>query len=335
MREMKSSLPYLSPSSFKMAEQKPDEFYIEYLSGMPRSARVSSLPMSLGSAVDARIKEKLYKEFVSEQKNEYSFDYMFERIDSPDKEVTRKDSLYLFEKYIKCGAFADLVIELNQGLKGSLNFQFKLTTEIKDIEIGDSDGEPLRLSGWPDLMFSILINGSIFRVIYDWKVNGYYSAYSTSPIMYYNKCRYVDGSKLPESHKGFKRSSSIDSLLLHDGPVPDADWRDQLTIYSWMSGNGIEEECVHGIEQITGSGSKLRMTSARYYDNDKNYKVNLLSRLRTVWKNCNDGHFFKNLSKEDNDRKCELLDMRARLPDKGMNWEEKMNTEELMRKLDV
>ena len=335
-------IKYFSPTSFKLASTDLEAFFKKYLSGLPRIDNFNQTKeMALGSAFDSRVKAHLYKELIGSGP---TFDDLL-KCDAGLRDLAVKDSQYLFDLYIRSGTLADLVYELNQGLKGSLTFEFKMTAEIPKMELGFS-GPPLQISGKPDLHFVVTILeprneieeqltlkhffGAI-PIIHDWKVNGFYSEYPTSPIKNFYKVRENKGlnrddpstwgSWTSKAHKEFtpvKFFTERANLVAHCQPLHDEEWLIQLTMYAWMCGVSIGGKCLHGIEQVLGNPNKVRFASARFLGPSADYQQELIAKLYKYWEIIHSDHIFRDLSYEDSKRRCEMLTLTAQREMQGL-----------------
>lgn len=298
-------LPYLSPTSISIFLNDQEKFYLEYMTGVPRQ-HVQTRPMALGSAFDARFKAYLYKELLGDNP-EYSFEALFEKqVTEAQRVAVLGDSQFLWDGYVKSGALADFLTEVNAGLTRSIRFEFKMT---QPITIGDKH---VVLHGRPDISFIIHHNEPII-VVPDIKVNGYYSKMSPSPIKFYHKARSVNGSY--KSHSDYQPGLEL-PIRYHAGHTLvdcNIEWATQLTIYGWLLGAEVGSRFVQGIEQIVGNGDKLRYASARFLSPDAAWQHSLYEKCCKIWEIVNSDHFFRELSFDDSRRRCELLDLRARM----------------------
>jgi hypothetical protein len=180
--------------------------------------------MALGSAFDARVKAKLYPLFYSDNP-EYHFEHLFEtQVEPHVRDDVYGLSKWLMDGYILSGAFDLLVRELED----------HMAPPRFEVGIGrDVNGVPVY--GKPDLYF---INKLGIKVIYDWKVNGVFSKYSTSPMKGYTWCWDIRKDDIVR-HKTCSLGNwhGIDINTTFSLNECNAKWADQLLMYSWLMGN--------------------------------------------------------------------------------------------------
>ena len=173
-------------------------------------------------------------------------------------------------------------------------------------------------------------------VVHDFKVNGYCSKYTTSPCRSYMRCRdgylTVKPSKSHDTeHREFLAYQHGD-LTINTTYLEAANtaWADQLSLYGWALGERIgDENVVLSIHQIvakpTGGRPQLRVASYRARV-QASYQHQLADRLSRCWNSIADGHIFLDLSREDSDARCEVLDETAvGLQSDGSSREEYFN----------
>jgi len=125
----------------------------------------------------------------------------------------------------------------------------------------------------------------------------------------------VDGTWYPSIHKKcdleiFKGIAINTAMHLEDG---DKNWADQLSIYSWLLGEPIgSEEIIFGIDQVCGPRESLRFATHRLRVTPE-YQYNLFELIKDIWRSIQEGRIFKDLTVEENIRRCELLEARAKL----------------------
>ena len=95
-------------------------------------------------------------------------------------------------------------------------------------------------------------------------------------------------------------------------------YADQLCLYAWLLGETPgSENVVLGIEEFTAKPSKkegvppqLRFSRHRALCK-KEYQLALIKRIQVAWERITSGHYFPEMSREDSDKRCELLDEAA------------------------
>ena len=288
---------YLSPSAIKTFENDIEDYAVKYLltNRPPRAPQTE--PMSVGSAFDAYAKSYLHYALFGHYgaDGEYEKDTIFEnQVEEHVRDWAREAGEVCFEGYKKCGALRDLLRELEKAV-GPPRFEFDVTDYVSDVP----------LLGKPDIYF---VNHEGVRVVYDWKVNGYCSSRNTSPMKGYVCCRdLARGSSYP--HKDavlapFKGVTINCMMHLEDG---NAEWADQLSIYSWLLGEPVGgENVVFGIDQITGPGCS-RITSHRLRIKPE-WQYRQMERIVQIWQILESGHIFRDLSREESDNKLKILE---------------------------
>jgi hypothetical protein len=226
--------------------------------------------MALGSSFDARVNAKLYPLFYSDNP-EYHFEHLFEtQVEPHVRDDVYGLSKWLMDGYILSGAFDLLVRELED----------HMAPPRFEVGIGrDVNGVPVY--GKPDLYF---INKLGIKVIYDWKVNGVFSKYSTSPMKGYTWCWDIRKDDIVR-HKTCSLGNwhGIDINTTFSLNECNAKWADQLLMYSWLMGNTPgSTRAVFGIEQLVGNPNKLRICRHRLRATYE-YQQQLCDRLQFMW----------------------------------------------------
>jgi len=308
---------YISPTSLKTWESNRDEYYLKYLAEVRAPRLPQTRPMSVGSAFDAIVKSHLHWQLFGNygKDNAYEPAAIFEKqVEPHNRDWAKEAGQHVFEVYHGCGALADLFLELG-GAVSDPRFEFDLLGEL-ETEIG---GVPIM--GKPDIYF---MNGEGGRVIDDWKVNGYCSKSTISPMPGYVMCR--DGwppsekkpsarnrmphkDCVPELYKGIKINAQ---QYLEDR---NEDWATQLSIYAWLLGEEVgSQDLIVGVDQICGQPGPerpwLRVASHRMkvgFD----FQINLRTRLAMAWHAITEGHIFESLSRQESQERCQELEEQA------------------------
>lgn len=314
---------YLSPSSISVFGKNREEFYLRYLADNRPMRAPQTRPMSVGSAFDAFIKSYLYKKYYGNEgpDGRYNRDQIFEsQVEEHNRDWARSAGEYVFKKYVRSGALADLLLELDASASPP-RFEFELTGRIET-----PSGIWVPLLGKPDIFF---ISKKGARVIYDWKVNGFVSQANQSPTKGFLLIR--DGwsaldKRKPSRGNGMQhkdcvmvdfRGIRVNGILKLEECNPD--WARQLSIYAWLLGEPPgSENLVIGIDQIVGSEPDpnhpvvpgypwLRIAQHRSLVS-QNYQLYLLNVIDEIWTAIESGHIFTDRSKEESDAKCVELD---------------------------
>jgi hypothetical protein len=245
----------------------------------------------------------------------YSFENLFEtQVEPQNRDFALNAGKHCFDCYIHSGAYSDLIDDLEQS-KYEPQFEFTLEGEIERVP----------LIGKPDLRY---IHWTDADIIFDWKVNGYCSKGNTSPAKLYSMVKDGQDGKpsrnngqahpdfVPFNYNGFK----IGSHYLED---VNKDWGTQLSIYSWLLGESIgSEDFIVRIDQLcckeNKNGNPFLRVANQYARISKDFQVTLLTRLQDCWRVINSGHIFQELTLEESEEKCELLDQMATIQDQSL-----------------
>ena len=305
-------LEYLSPTQLKLYREARDEYYLRYLADTKPPRFAQTQPMSIGSAFDAYVKSHVHTQLFGVGRNkgsEYEFNTIFEKQVEPQHRIWgREHGAYVFKMYQSTGALADLFVQLKQAI-GEPRFEFELRGEVRGV---DKTIDGVVFMGKPDIYFTNHENNGI---IFDWKVNGYCSNWPTSPKPGY--IRIMPGWSMHKdcdrkSHKGL----IINSATTLD--VVEAEWAAQLSIYSWLCGEEVGAQFVTAIDQVVCNtkGLSLAWPELRFAQHRLTVKESFQSELfyvaKELWDSVKNNHYFFDLSKEESDGRCALLDGKAK-----------------------
>jgi hypothetical protein len=300
---------YLSPSQLGLFESNLDEYYLQHLSEVRAPKTPQTNYMAIGSAYDAYVKASMFEVIFGKGSDpRFEFDQLFiDQVEEHNRDWAKENGLYIFESYKTSGAYDEL-LKMVQASDCEPNFETKIS--------GTVDGIPLL--GKPDLRF--IYKG--IHIIFDWKTNGYCSKSATSPAKNYRICR--DGFTGEKPTKGTNESHrayipvNYKGIEIHNGYLEEinSDWADQLSIYSWILGEPIgTESVVFAIDQLVAKPKPdqkplIRVASFRARIS-KLYQQILIGRVDDAWNRITTGHIFKELTKEENDEHCTILDQQA------------------------
>lgn len=302
---------FLSPSSLSKFESDRTTFYERYISPVKRQRPPQEDYMAMGSGFDARVKSAIHTAIFGEgatKGSDYEFETLFEgQVEPHVRDVVGERSLDLFNQYVESGAYGELLGDIVKS-----PFAPEMEFEAK----GEIEGVPLL--GKPDLRY---ITEDHLHVIADWKVNGSMSKTGASPVQGYKRCLDYGSNTHGKSHKKYKalqfKGSEINQAYLEEF---DADWADQLAIYSWLLGEPIGgEDFVIRMEQVACRPVKDRaLPRAKFACHvariSKAHQERLLARIKMCWATVVSGHIFTDLSREESDAMCEMLDGKANTP---------------------
>ena len=305
----------LSPTSLQLFESDREQFYLKYLSDNKPPKEPQSDAMVVGSSFDAFVKCALHQHLFNNDGNgAYDLQTLFK------KQVSNKElrpwaweaGKYAFDCYRTWGCYDELLRELEQSEEDP-RFEFELTGLVGDVP----------MVGYPDMWYKLKV-----QVVLDWKVNGFCSKHSQSPKKFYQSCRDcwgedrakpTRGGGEPKPHKKYEEfhhlGHKIGGHFLHE---TDRKWADQITTYSWLLGVQVgDEDMVAAIDQLACKPSPdpkanrwplIRVAQHRCRIS-KSWQQALFERLHASWNTIQSGHIFDDLSKEDSDSRCEVLDM--------------------------
>jgi hypothetical protein len=304
---------YMSPTSLKMWMTDRKQYFMNYLAD-PRPPRPpQTVPMAVGSAFDAYVKSFIVQKLNGSVDPAFEFTTIFEtQVETQNRDRALADGKHVFEHYQKCGALQDIIIDL-EGAVGRPRFETAIEGFVSSVSIAIGD---VPMLGKPDIYFLTKKGG---RVIFDWKVNGYYSARAISPSPGYTRIRTLDaesGRSHPKAmvmdHNGLKISAS------HPLCGVNKDWAAQLAIYAWLLGEDVGSNFIVAIDQIACGpdnvgGKHMRVAQHRSIVSEGFQKATFEA-AHKAWYQLQTGHIFDDLSREDSDRQCELLQRMAEVP---------------------
>jgi hypothetical protein len=304
----------LSPTSLNIFETDRELFYTKYLSDAKPEWEPQSPAMAVGSSFDAFVKCALHQHlFGNDGDGEYDLRSLFEKqVNNEEiREWAWRAGKYAFDCYRTWGCYDDLLKELEQSEEDP-RFEFELHGEIEGVPV----------VGKPDMWYKRNV-----QVVLDWKVMGFCSKHSQSPKKFYKSCRDCWGSDRakptrgggdPKPHKNYEEidhyGHKIGKHFLED---VDKKWADQIALYSWLLGVEIgDEDMVTCIDQLACKPSPdeesreplIRVAQHRCRIS-KEWQEKLLARLTNCWETLQSGHIFDDMSREESDARCEVLDM--------------------------
>jgi len=304
---------YLSPTSIKMWEANRDQFYLYYLSDLKPARDPQTPPMAVGSAFDAYVKSFLVERLLG-KRPEFEFKTIFEaQVEPHNRDEALGAGKAVFDFYSRCGALSDILLDL-QGCIGQPKFEASIEGYISPISGLHGD---VPLLGKPDIFF-LTKNGA--RVIFDWKVNGYYSKQGISPHKWYARIR--PGG---ECHKDCWGSVHRDQGIMlcghkeHSLCRVEPDWSAQCSIYAWLLGESVGSDFIVAIDQIAcrqgGMGMIPSMRVAQHRSRiTPEFQEALYRRAHYIWYQIQTGHIFDNLPRASSDARCKMLDEVSQQP---------------------
>jgi len=326
MRQLKG----LSPTSLHLWESDRDEFYLKYLADYKRPNPGQTDAMSVGSAFDAYVKAALHWGVYGHDANgEFTEENLLRvQVDPVCLPFARRAGDYCFKCYVRSGCFHELLRDL-QASEVDPRFEFTLN--------GEAGGVPL--TGKPDCWWKRGVQKTL-----DWKVEGYCSAYPTSPRKLYKACRdtweptelikATRGGGQPKPHKDYSEIDHYGNKIgAHWLEEVEKKWADQIAIYSWMLGMSVgDEETITCIDQLACKPNPLQETTEeRLFPLIRvaqhrcrisgEWQRALLERLQSCWLAIQSGYIFDDVSEDESKQRCEMLDMQKPLDPDDENTE--------------
>lgn len=319
---------YLSPTSIAKWETSVEEFYLYYLTDNRPPREPQTQPMSIGSAFDAFVKSYLHEKLFGQthkDSNRFGRKALFEaQVEPQHRSWAWTNGAYVFEMYKKSGALLDLLTDLNAAQE-SPRFEFEVTGVVNGYREGVSrsfgvagpgtDGsEPsgrLTLLGKPDVAY---VNKAGRHVILDWKVNGYCSRYSVSPMQGYVRVRGSDGRT--QGHHARCSPFELDGITINIAAKLEdfnKDWARQLAIYAWLMEEPIGGDFVIAVDQLVCKPSGPTRVAEHRCRIGIDFQQRMFDKALEIWEIVHSDHIFRNLTLEESKGRCALLDRQAEL----------------------
>ena len=293
----------LSHSGFALWESNPDEFYLKYLSEKRAPRIPQERPAAAGSSFDAYVKAHLQHDLGLGLLPNLLGHYYESQVEPQNRDWALPIGAYIFDCYKISGFYDDLLNILKPA--NNPRFEFSVEAEINGVPF----------NGKPDLGFD---TAQGIAVVHDWKCNGMCSKSAVSPHKSYMKCRDGFVGKQTKSHdtehKEFLGINHMDltintTYLEHANPK----WADQLSLYGWALGEKIgDEDVVLSIHQIVAKpipNERPQLRVAQYRARvTAAYQQELARRFRRCWDAITSGHIFLDMSREDSDARCAILE---------------------------
>lgn len=304
---------YLSPTSIGIWEKNREQFYLYYLceARTPRDPQTDA--MAVGSAFDARVKSWLVERLLG-KRPQFEFTSLFEaQVEQHNRDKALAAGNEVFDAYVKQGALADLLLDL-EGCIGEPRFEASLEAPVSMSGMfGD-----VPLLGKPDIYFITKLGA---RIIFDWKVNGYYSPKPVSPKPGYVRQRTADHRTNGRSHDKAMviTVNGIKVSVNHPLCSVETGWAAQLSIYAWLLGEPIGSQFIAAIDQIAVAKDNVfdtrdfRIAQHRSVVTEK-FQTDLYKKAHAIWHQIKSGHIFEDRPREESDKQCRLLDEMAEMP---------------------
>lgn len=301
-------LEYLSPTAIATFYSDLELFYINYLSEEKSPRSPQTLPMSIGSALDAYAKSYMHEVIFGKGADpRFDLQTLFEeQVEPQNRDWAWVHGKHVFDVYKNSGALADLILELQNGI-GEPKFEI----EIKGVVSTQRHVNGVVFLGKPDVFFR---NQEGHSVILDFKVNGYCGKRPHTPMPGYVRCR---GHMVSGPHKDAKLVKHKGMRINEAHNLNDLDdkWAAQLAIYGWLSGEEVGADFVTAIDQFSCSPSGGEFPNIRIAEHrlrvSSDFQWVTYGRAQRIMEIVNSGYIFRSLTLEQSQEKCALLDKRS------------------------
>jgi hypothetical protein len=314
----------LSYSSYSLHDKDPEEFFVRYLASTKAPRLPQETFMSVGSSFDAYVKAGLHAAvFGPGTDPNFEFDKLFtDQVEEHNRDWAMEAGKYVFESYKLTGAYDELLTLLLKSIEPP-RFESRIDGFVGHVPF----------TGKPDLRFMLqLYDCEPVRVILDWKVKGFCSKYGASPSQGYALCRdgydavalKIDATKKNPEGKQSKSHGTPHNKYLeynHRGltinqafmETCNDEYADQVSCYGWLLGETPgDENVVVWIDEIVsryveGANPLLRVANHRARVS-RSHQLALKAKITGCWDAITAGHIFRDLSLEDSQNRCEVLE---------------------------
>lgn len=302
---------HFSPTSYALWRGDQQEYYRRYLSTRRFEKELQSLPMAIGSAFDWLVKAHLNACLGPKLGAKGELGALEKQVEAHNLPEARTLGEAVMKAYTDSGALDALKREI----VSEARFEFGITgrfgiQERALLETAERDTEcavpGLFLNGRPDGFFYTRAahNTPLVAVIHDWKVNSWQAA-QKSPDPGFIAVHDVTG-KVAGPHKD-AYVAYHEGLKVNKSKAVNAEWRMQLSIYSWVLGVPIGTTIVGSIDQVIGPSFKPRVAKHRFIiDGDSQWK--LFDDICTAWSIVNSDWIFRDCSEEESVARCTMLE---------------------------
>lgn len=287
---------YLSYSAFTLFEKDPEKYYLRYMTKNKPPRDPQNHHMAVGSAIDAFIKAELYKRTVNKGDPAFELRTLFEQqVESQHRDMAWEAGKVLMNVYEKLGGLSNL-LSCMKGCVGEPKFEKEIVGPVGGVTI----------LGRPDVHY---IHKMGCRIVHDFKAQGYWAQTKAQPKPGY--LRILPGGKaskdcMPYMHKGFEINATKPMN------VAFLDWAEQLTMYAWTLGEEVGSDFVLTIDHFCcdreGGAHRLAWYSGLC---NSTWQREFHARLKKAWDHIQKGHVFMDVSKDENDMRCAMLDNEA------------------------
>ena len=264
-------------------------------------------PASAGSSFDAYVKARLQHDLGLGDFQTLFDHYYAAQVEPHNRDWAREEGAYIFDCYLRSPASIPAISCELKVSKEPPRFEFTVEAIINGVPF----------LGKPDARW---VTPGLIKVIHDFKVNGYCSKSAVSPHKSYLLCRdgYV-AAKQSKSHNTEHKEflgRKHGNLLVNTSYLEAAntEWADQLSLYGWALGEKIGDEERRAVDPPDRRQADARRDGRsfawpKYRATVKaSYQLELAARLKRCWDAIASGHVFVDLSREDSDARCQILE---------------------------
>ncbi len=289
---------FISPSALGLWLSNKEEYFLKYCA-TDRPPRIpQNNAMSVGSGFDAYVKSHLASIF-DPTNPQFEFTTIFEtQVEPQNRDFALAAGRKCFDVYKSSGALDSLIELLHSST---------VPPKMETTEVTRSLGVPML--GKPDLIFTTKTG---FLVIFDWKVNGYCSAWGKGPTQGYVELR--DGSVKKGPHKDATLWSEH-GITYNTTPnieQEDKSWARQLATYSWMAGKNVGDEMIVFVDQLACGPKGIRIAHHRSIISES-FQKQTHNQYLDLWEAINSDHVFRELSKDDSEARVQVLNAQGQM----------------------
>src|SRR5262249_41660769 len=142
-------------------------------------------------------------------------------------------------------------------------------------------------------------------VVFDWKVNGYYSKWGARPMPGYVALRpggFPHEKAVVQDFKGMRINTACCLSQLNE------DWARQLSVYAYLTGS--TPEFIAAVDHIACRPGNVRVAAHRLRITEE-YQRRVITEAKYVWEVVNSNHIFRSMSLADSQARCAVLDKMA------------------------
>ncbi|MHB9044465.1 MAG: hypothetical protein ACYC35_00865 [Pirellulales bacterium] len=302
---------YLSHSSLTLWGKDKEEFYIKHLAETRAPRIAQEVYMSVGAGFDAYAKSALHERLFGKGADaQFDFQAIFEKqVEAHNRDFALEAGKYIYDCYVYTGAFDELLAMLQKS-KEPPRFEFEVKGVLRGVPV----------VGKPDCRF---VHECGCHVILDWKVKGFCSKYGASPSKNYRLCRDAYGPPHKKSqsdnrpHKNYvpydHHGLEINKFYME---ASNEEYADQICMYGWLLGEQIgDEEVVCCIDEIVAKympeGKPLLRVAHHRARVSNAHQTIVLNRAVDCWDAITSGWIFRDMSRQENDEKCQHLEQKV------------------------